>query len=134
MIKTIKTKEVEKNDEDRKKENEAMKIRKRFESNYFSIECIYLTNLNLFSYYFIDYEFKTIKSANTERPEKQPEDIYLWLQIKRKQMDFKDVKLIEEIILSLNEENKFLYLDEESPVSKNFLSKTIFNFKYKSCL
>lgn len=109
-------------------EDEALKIKNKFESHYFEIEDVFLDNLNSFNYYFIDYEFKTIKSANTERPEKQPEDIYNWLQIKKKQMESKDVKLIEEIILSLNEENKFLYSDEQKPINKLLQSKKN-NFK-----
>lgn len=106
-----------------------MKLRKNFELHYFEIEDVFLINLNSFSYYFIDYEFKTIKSANVERPEKQPEDIYNWLQIKKKQMTSKDVKLIEEVILSLNEENKFLYSDESSSINKLLSSKISSIFK-----
>lgn len=121
---------VNEEEEEHNIEMEAKRINDRFESLYFNIKNVFMINQNYFSYYFIDYEFKILKSANTDRPEKNPNKIYNYFQIKRNQIDPEDVKLIEEILLSLNEENLFLYSD--GYYSPNKLLKSKFYYQYLS--
>lgn len=46
-----------------------------------------------------------------ERPEDSPHKLYNDFQLQKKSIPYKDIKLIEEIILSLNKKNEFFYSD-----------------------
>jgi hypothetical protein len=109
----------EEQDGDRKKE--ARRIRKKFETLYFNLDFVYMTNMNYFSSYFVDFEFNSLKMPKIKNPEEDPDKILNFFMLKKDTIGNKDIKLIEELILSLNNENQFLY--EDDYYSTNLLIK-----------
>lgn len=71
-----------------------------------------MSNTNYFSLYFVDYEFNLLKISKIKNAEENPQKIFNFFKLKKKTIPPKDIKLIEELILSLNEENQFLYADD----------------------
>ena len=107
----------------------AEKIREEFEHLYFDVRLVFMSQLNNFSLYFIDYEFRTLKRLKSDDIEEQREKLVNNFQIERKRLSSKDIKLIEEVLLSLSEENQFLYSDDVKSPSK-FLKCRFFGLDF----
>jgi hypothetical protein len=60
----------------------------------------------------VDYEFNMLKAPKIKNPENNPQRILNYFILKKASVSPKDMKLIEELVLSLNEENQFLYADD----------------------
>lgn len=112
VINAVRNESVLPDEEELDKKAEAKRIKDRFENLYFEIDLVFLTNLNYFSCYFVDYEFNMLKAPKVKNPEKDPEKVLNFFILKKSSVSSKDMKLIEELILSLNEENQFLYADD----------------------
>lgn len=125
VINTVKNESLPPEDGDKKKE--ASRIRKKFELLYFNLDFVYLTNMNYFSCYFVDFEFNMLKMPKIKNPEEEPDKILNFFMIKKKSVGPKDIKLIEELILSLNDENQFLYEDDYYSTNRLIKSRSSSN-------
>lgn len=103
----------------------AEKIKDEFEHLYFDVRIVFMSQLNNFSLYFIDYEFRSLKRLKSDDLEEQREKLVNNFQIERKRISSKDIKLIEEVLLSLSEENQFLYSDDIKSPSKFLKCKNL---------
>ena len=112
VINTVRNESTPIDDDQDDRKKEARRLKDRFESLYFELDLVFLTNMNYFSSYFVDYEFNMLKMPKLKDPEKHSDRVMNFFQMKKKSISPKDIKLIEELILSLNEENQFLYEDD----------------------
>lgn len=112
VINAVKNESSPPDEEESDVKAEARRIRKKFELLYFNLDFVYLTNMNYFSCYFVDFEFNMLKVPKIKNPEEDPEKVLNFFELKKKTIGPKDIKLIEELILSLNDENQFLYEDD----------------------
>lgn len=102
---------------------EASKLQKNLESLYFDVKNVFLSKFNTFSLFFLDFEFKKLKKCSVERPEDHPNRIYNDFQLQKKTVPPKDLKLIEELLLSLNKKNEFFYSEGQYQPLKILKSK-----------
>jgi len=112
VINTVKNSVVLIDEQELDLKAEAERVKDRFEKIYFGLDLVFLTSLNYFSSYFVDYEFNMLRNPKIKKPENNPERIFNFFLIKKNSIDKKDMKLIEELILALNSENQFLYEDD----------------------
>lgn len=98
-------------------------MQRNIEGLYFKVKHIFLSKFNTFSLFFLDFEFKKLKKSSVERPEESPLELYNDFQLQKKSIPGKDIKLIEEIVLSLNEKNSFFYSDGQYQPLKILKSK-----------
>ena len=90
---------------------EAIQVQINIENLYFKVKHIFLSKFNTFSLFFLDFEFKKLKKSSVERPEESPHELYNDFQLQKKTIPSKDLRLIEEVVLSLNLKNQFFYSD-----------------------
>jgi len=104
---------------------EAIVIQQNIERLYFKVNNIFLSKFNTFSLFFLDFEFKKLKKCSVERPEDSPHELYNDFQLQKKSIPTKDIKLVEEIVLSLNQKNEFFYSDGQYQPLKILKSRLI---------
>lgn len=87
-------------------------LQTNLKKSYFDLKHIFLPRYNNFSLFFLDFEFKNLKKFSIENIEKNEKFIYNSFHTKKKSIQNKDNKLIEELILAFHTNNEFFYSDQ----------------------